>query len=406
METELERLGELSEVDYARGRKTHRTYLSRTFRTPFGSDAGHPSRYIHKVFDENDAEIQQENWLWTEYELSDRKQIRLQVARESGAVREILIQKVPKNPDKPKLETLLKLNRQQSSQLINLFKALDSIPVEGEKSTRIDDQLLRDIFSDSAALSQAYAEEPERFKELIRSDASANDVIALQHRRNTVSQMRKWLEDAEAFEKDSEKAGGPEKAWQNLLEANPWILGVGLGGQLLTSWDKEKLEQITTGASLKGAGNRVDALLKTNGIVSSMVFAEIKHHKTDLLSKKPYRSSCWAPSNELAGAVVQVQQSVRMAVRDLGEYIEEKETDGSRSGEGTFITQPRAYLIVGSLQELLGSTGGAIDDKVHSFEMFRRNITHPEIITFDELLARAEWHVELTGSRASESAVD
>ena len=66
---------------------------------------------------------------------SDRKQIRLQVARESGAVREILIQKVPKNPDKPKLETLLKLNRQQSNQLINLFKALDSIPVEGEKHT-------------------------------------------------------------------------------------------------------------------------------------------------------------------------------------------------------------------------------------------------------------------------------
>lgn len=136
--------------------------------------------------------------------------------------------------------------------------------------------------------------------------------------------MRKWLEDADAFEKESEKAGGSEKAWQNLLETNPWILGVGLGGQLLTSWDKEKLEQITTGASLKGAGKRVDALLKTNGIVSSMVFAEIKHHRTDLLSKKLYRSSCWAPSNELAGAVVQVQQSVRMAVRDLGEYIEEK----------------------------------------------------------------------------------
>ncbi|WP_180963937.1 hypothetical protein [Corynebacterium aurimucosum] len=65
--------------------------------------------------------------------------------------------------------------------------------------------------------------------------------------------MRKWLEDADAFEKESEKAGGSEKAWQNLLETNPWILGVGLGGQLLTSWDKEKLEQITTGASLKGA---------------------------------------------------------------------------------------------------------------------------------------------------------
>lgn len=407
MVRESDRSQDLSDADYARRRKTYRTYLSQSFKAPFGTDRGCPSRFIYKVFDEKDMEKQQENWRRTEYELGDRKQIRVHVAREPGAVREILIQKVPKSPSGSKLETLLKLDRQQSTKFIDLLKSLDSIPIEDEQNTRIDDhQLLGDDISDFARLSELYRTKPEQFKKVIQSAESANDVIALQHRRNTVSKMRKWLEDDGTFNKESEKEGGPEKAWQSLLEANPWILGVGLGGQLLTSWDKEKLEQITTGANVKGSGKRVDALLKTNGIVSSIVFAEIKHHQTKLLSERTYRSSCWAPSSELAGAVVQVQQSVRMAVRDLGEYIEDRAVDGSRTGGGTFITQPKAYLIVGSLKELLGSGSGPIDDKVHSFELFRRNITHPEIITFDELLARAEWHVKFTESKATEADVD
>jgi hypothetical protein len=33
--------------------------------------------------------------------------------------------------------------------------------------------------------------------------------------------------------------------------------------------------------------------------------------------------------------------------------------------------------------------------KFRSFELFRRNLHEPEIVTYDELLARAEWHVEI-----------
>ena len=33
--------------------------------------------------------------------------------------------------------------------------------------------------------------------------------------------------------------------------------------------------------------------------------------------------------------------------------------------------------------------------KYESFELYRRNLYEPEVITFDELLARAEWHVEV-----------
>lgn len=398
-----------NEVVWARGRLPDRVYASRSFIATFAADAGHPSRYIYKVFDEEADGYLENDWEWTEHVVDTthggRKQIQLQVARQAGAVRQIRIQRVPTDPDAANLETVLKLNRHQSTRLIDLVKALDSIPADGEESIRVDDQLLRIVFSDPDVLGRAYAQDPERLKELIRSDATARDVIALQRRRIVVETMRSWLDDEAAFDAASNNADGPERAWQSLLEENPWVLGVGLGGQLLRSWDDEKLEQVTSGSSIKTAGKRADALMRTNGIVRSMVFAEIKHHRANLLTGSSYRSGCWGPSTELTGAVVQVQQTVRMAVRDLGEYVEELAVDGSRTGTGTFITQPRAYLVVGSLSQLEGA-GGPIDDKVHSFELFRRNLTHPEIITFDELLARAEWHVKLAEEQTDDAGSD
>ena len=396
-----------NEVVWARGRQPDRVYAYRSFIAQFAADAGHPSRYVYKVFDEDARNEPKDDWDWTEQVIDTthggRKQIQLQVARHAGAVRQIRIQRVPTDPAATELETMITLDRDQSTRLIDLIKALDSISADGDTSIRVDDQLLRDIFSDPEALGRAYAQDPERFKELIRSDATARDVIALQRRRDVVDTMRTWLTDNAAFDAESIDAHGPERAWQRLLEANPWVLGVGLGGQLLTSWDAEKLEQVTSGSSIRTAGKRTDALLRTNGIVRSLVFAEIKHHRTDLLAGASYRSACWGPSAELTGAVVQVQQTVRMAVRDLGEYVEELADDGSRTGTGTFITQPRAYLVVGSQSQLEGSAGGPIDDKVHSFELFRRNLAHPEVITFDELLARAEWHVKLAEEQTEES---
>lgn len=316
------------------------------------------------------------------------------VARSAGAVRKIRIQKVPTSGDLTKLEPVLELDRDQSTRLIDLIKALDSIPIEGDRTTYVDDQVLRDFFSDPGAMSQAYAQDPGRFRTLIQSDADARDVIALQHRRDVVKKMRTWLEDDAAFDVEKDQAGGPEHVWQQLLEENPWILGIGLSGQLVTSWDKDKLEKVVVGSDIQTVGKRVDALLRTNGIVRSLAFAEIKHHRTDLLAGE-YRSGVWRPSNELTGAVTQAQQTVRMAVRDLEDYIEDRAEDGSRTGNGTFIVRPRSFLVVGSLGQLLGKEGGPIDDKVHSFELVRRNLHEPEILTFDELVARAEWHVKL-----------
>lgn len=390
-------LPEPTEVTFAEGRLPTRTYASRSFTAAFGQDEGQPSRYIYKVFDEVVTD-DDDDWDWTNEVVfstpGGRKQLQLQVARSAGAVRKLRIQKVPTSGDLTRLETVLELDRDQATRLIDMLRTIDAIPVEGESTVHVDDQLLRDVFADPTAMASAYANDPERVRALIETDANASDVIALQHRRGVAVTMRSWLEDDDAFAQASAAAGGPERAWQRLLEANPWVLGIGLGGgQLLTSWEEGKLEQTVVGRSIKGVGKRTDALLRTAGVVRSLAFAEIKHHQTHLLGEE-YRSGSWSPSREVAGAVVQIQQTVHLATRELSDYIQDQADDGELLGTGTFLLQPRSFVIVGSLDQLVGARGGPIPGKVRSFELFRRNLHEPEVITFDELVARAEWHIE------------
>jgi hypothetical protein len=390
-----------NEVTFAAGRLPHRTYISRSFtlNLPASQDHSHSARYITKVFDERDGEdlpASESDIITEEYTVATtpagRKQIKLQVAREAGNVRQMLLQKVPTNPDADKLETLLDLDRAGAQRLIDLVRVVDSVPVEGETSVRIDDQVLQDFFKDPDAMAALYGRDPDSVRRLIELDTNAEDVIAISRRREVVAYFRRLLEDLDFFDAVAADST-PEKVWQTLFEAEPWLLGANLAGQLITSWSADRLEQVVTGSSVSGPGKRTDALMRTNGRISAMIFAEIKHHRT-LLVDKEYRSGCWAPSAELSGGVVQIQQTVHLATHDIQGRLANKDRDGVETGEYTYVVRPRSFLIVGSLDQLRGP-GGVHKEKYESFELYRRNLYEPEIVTFDELLARAEWQCTL-----------
>jgi Domain of unknown function (DUF4263) len=247
-------------------------------------------------------------------------------------------------------------------------------------------------------VSNLYEIAPERFRQVVEVDPFAADILAIAHRRKVVDRFNRLLHDSAYFDRARAISGGKEAVWQQFLEQNPWILGIGLTGQLLTSWDDKRLEQVVAGFSVAGAGKRTDALLRTNGSIRSLVFAEIKHHETDLLGGSEYRTDCWPPSAELAGGVAQVQQTVELAARQIGSALADTDEDGADTGEDTFLLRPRSFLILGHLGQLRGIRGGVHRARLRSFELYRRNLYEPEILTFDELLARAEWHVTLAES--------
>lgn len=324
-----------------------------------------------------------------------RRQVKFQVAREAGRIRQIEIEQVRLVGGVPQLDQILRLDRDGAQRLIDVVNALQHVPVEGRQSTvPIDDQTVRDFFADPDAMARLYERDPERIRELIESDTSAEDVVALAHRREVVTRFRELLANEDAFDEAQSRAGGsPERVWQRFLEANPWILGISLAAQLLTSWDASRLEQLVAGPSITGPGKRADALLETSGRIRALVFAEIKHHRTDLLASE-YRSGCWSPSAELTGAVVQAQQTVDIAVRAIGAQLRDRDEEGAETGEAVHVVRPRSFVVAGQLDELRGASG-VHAAKYRSFELYRRNLYEPEIVTFDELLARAEWHISL-----------
>jgi hypothetical protein len=391
--------GELTETEYAQGRLPDRTYASRSFKIPWptSQDFGQPARFVTKVFDadeETKAEPHGTEWIISETP-AGRYQVKLLVAREAGRVKQLWIERVPSSTS-GQIKVLLNLREPNVTRLIDLLSNLNRIPVDGPDTVRVDDSLIKELFANPQSLVTVYHKDPERFRRLISDDESARDVVAAEYRRSQVRYFRRLLEDDDyfAFEVDRlDRGSGPEAVWQNFFESNPWIFGLNLAGQLLTSWSDRRLEQIVAGRSISGPGKRADALLRTSGRIRSMVFAEIKTHQAPLLGRE-YRPGCWSPSDHLSGGVAQSQGTVHLAVRDIGDRLADLATDGSDlPGSFTYMIRPRSYLVIGTLSELVGEAGGDHRDKIRSFELFRRNLYEPEVITFDELLARAEWYV-------------
>lgn len=263
-----------------------------------------------------------------------------------------------------------------------------------------DEELRKYILSERQA-TELLVGNPGVLAEVLRTKITKEDIVAIGYRRGQLDAYAKLLADPEYFAKVKEaKQCGNEALWQKFFEKNTWFFGYGLGYLFLSSLDDKKLENVVQGHSIASHGKRVDALMKTRGLIASLCFVEIKTHSTKLLASKPYRAGCWAPSEELAGAVAQVQGTVHGAVEQIGAKFVGKDEDGSPTGEEAFNYQSRSFLVIGSLSEFMGPHG-VNAEQYRSFELYRRNTAWPEIITFDELYERASYIVNHNGDAAS-----
>lgn len=231
----------------------------------------------------------------------------------------------------------------------------------------------------------------EMFLNIIKNKITNEDIINIGYRISQLNVFENLLNNDEYFERlKNHKNCKTESLWQQFFEKNQWIFGYGLGYIFLTGLDNKKLEQVVQGYDVNTHGKRVDGLMKTRAIISNLCFVEIKTHKTKLLDETAYRAGCFAPSKELAGAISQVQGTVFEAVKNLSEKISMNDTNGNPTGEEVYNFKPKSYLVIGNLNEF-NTEYGINTEKLRSFELFRKNIYSPEIITFDELYERAKF---------------
>lgn len=300
-----------TEADFATLRNLGRTTIGKSFPLQFGShsDIGAPTRTVWQIISE-DADCApigrgDEEEMTLRQSPGGRVQVKARVVRERGRVVELRFERIKGRANRgAQLEKLLTLDEDAADRLIKLCYVLKGIDPSGTETLRLEDDLLAAVMADPKALSAAYERDPEGFAQMIKSDVTATDVVAIAARREALKRFEILLDDPDEFER-ARDGGGREAVWQLFFEENPWILGVGLSGHLFTSWDEEKLERAVAGSSVADVGKRVDAVLTTSGAVRSLVLAEIKLPGDPLLERDSYRPGCWAPSREISGGVAQ-----------------------------------------------------------------------------------------------------
>lgn len=395
------------DYEYFKNKRPDRVYLSRSLsQKQYRKDENgqvqeleRPFRVVSKVVDCAESHQFFKDGKQVSLRITDgeRQEVVAKFYEDTRGVFTFQIQRYTMESGSPH-NTYFSFRGDEISTLYNFLANIPLLPLRDEQSAKLDDRFVSSLVLTRQQALDLLASQPDLAEELVRTKVSARDVAELGHRRTQLTEFARLLEDEAYFEARRVDLGankGPEAVWQDFFESNTWIFGYGLTYVLNSPLDGAKLETAVRGHDFLGAGKRVDALLKTQGLVSALSFGEIKTHKSALLRPvvQPYRRECWQVSDEVAGGVAQVQRSVQASLANIRSKIELKDASGAPTGEMLFMYQPRSFLVLGSLSEFRVAQG-INEEKYSSFELFRRNLNAPEIVTFDELYERAKYIVE------------
>ena len=385
-----------------------RIYASKTFpiavRTVDASGAiataARSARYFDRVFPEQEgeafAEIKGEMVIHTTP--SGKAQTKLFVIEDPRKVRSVIFQsfKIHEDGAVPHRTSHFSLHGDQIDALMDMINLAKQGEFQTNGKFRLDAQALEHLDVDPQAIRELLQGNTALLQTILNEDLTANDVVATAYRKKQIKRFEALLEDSAAFEAELARisGAGPEAVWQNFFEENHWIFGGTLFVSATGGIDSGKLERVVSGSSVANPGKKVDALLRTRGRIGALCFVELKTHTTPLQRDKPYRSGVWSASTELVGAISQIHRTVQLAEDNVKRLLRPRdEKTGEVSGPDAYLIRPRSVVVCGHLDQFV--KGGVVnEDRYYSFELFRRHLQGPEIVTYDELLERAKLLVE------------
>lgn len=320
--------------------------------------------------------------------------IRAKFLEDSGGMFVLSIQKFDNNSGMP-YGSGFSFIGEEIPRLLEFVSNITSAAFDEPRSLNINDEELQQRVLTAAQAKALFSGNEELFTEVIGQAITKADVVALGYRRRQLEIFERLLNNPAYFDEIKAKKGcGDEILWQKFFEKNPWIFGYGLRYVYASTLDNAKLEQVVRGHTATQPGKRIDALLRSKAIASTLCFVEIKHHRTRLLVNQAYRPGCYAPSSELSGGVAQIQATVSYASESMFGRQVIAGQDGFPTSEEIFNFAPRAFVVVGSLGEFTGEHGVS-EDRLRCFELYRSHLRQPEVFTFDEIFERARHIVEI-----------
>jgi hypothetical protein len=185
------------------------------------------------------------------------------------------------------------------------------------------------------------------------------------------------------FEEQLEMDWWSETDWDKFFQSNQWIFGLGLRFQFLSVLKSQA--NYGGGEFTRKGEQKGDFLMNTVGDEKFTVLVEIKKPASPFFQDVPYRNGIPGFHTEFVNAISQVQVNTHTWEGEGSTRPHDRER---LARENIRTISPRSILVY-------GHTGQLSDiDQRNSFELFRCRLTAPEIVTFDELLARARFIVK------------
>jgi hypothetical protein len=262
---------------------------------------------------------------------------------------------------------------EQFWRLINFLQSVEEIETPNERFSLLSQE-------DNQIIGALKQRDSASVVSIIKALSTVPGVNLKEQDINLLLKRREKLVE---FEEALQKHASEEGWWQDFFEANKWIFGYGLNYVILR---QEQAQPNYGGTCVDGTGGqRGDYLMSTTGDLNFTVLVEIKTPDKPLLSgKKVIRSGAWSLSQELTDALVQIQANVQTweeNSRDMNniDVLEKK---------GVYTVEPKGIIVIGRLNELKLRD---MRPRWETFQRFRRSIHGIEVISFDELLGRAQF---------------
>jgi antiviral defense system Shedu protein SduA len=279
----------------------------------------------------------------------------------------------------------LNLGREQ---VRNLFSGLGALIKAGEEHG-VELDLPDLIVARRENIVEVSADRRAVIEQLIQNDYSSE---FWDHLRELRPDITTQLADAEllrrrksavaVFEEELENQLWDEGDWEKFFQANQWIFGLGLRFQFLSVLHNQANYG---GANFTRKGEQKgEFLMNTEGEEKFTVLVEIKRPETRFFQDGQYRNGVPKINPEFMNAISQVQVNTHTWEMEGSKREHDLEL---LSEENIRTISPRSILVCGNTSELSDST------RRKAFELFRRRLSLPEIVTFDELLARARFIV-------------
>jgi hypothetical protein len=236
-----------------------------------------------------------------------------------------------------------------------------------------EDPELRDaLFTEdgaSSAFAHWVADHPLEAAEALQAVETGN--LAALDAAAGMARLQRFLREWE-----SNRENAVEDDWQNLLTRESWAIGQLFGAPFVIVRGKAYVG----GKTFENAEGRITDFLYKNRLTGNVLIVEIKTPVGPLVGSA-YRQ-VFPPSAELAGAITQVLDQKQLLMANYPKLVLE--------GAGAVPFNPRAVVLIGDLE------GQQIEgEKRRSFELFRNALGGVEVVTFDELAAKAEALLEL-----------